>query len=250
MSLFKSKANDSDVTQEKDTLGGSRLFNSGIVDFIIESAFITFSAGGAMAFNAHLKDKVSGNIFRVLEWVTSGDEKGNKNTYTNDKGTFYLPGYNIANAITQLAADMVLQDISEDDLIVKNIKLWNGKEKKEVITEVNMVEELIGKPITVGVLKCIVDKTAKNDAGKYVATGETREENQIGKIFHTETGFTVQELKAGVEEGQDPKFRSEWAEKYTDQVQDKSSKDAKATKGAPGAATAPEKKSSLFPSKK
>ena len=55
MSLFKNKANNDDVVQEKDSLGMSRLFESGLVDFTIESAFIGFTDKGSMSFTGHLK---------------------------------------------------------------------------------------------------------------------------------------------------------------------------------------------------
>ena len=66
MSLFAKVKKGTKAKQETDSLGGSRLFDSGVVDFTIEVAFISVSAGGAMALNAHCKE-VGGAVHYVYK---------------------------------------------------------------------------------------------------------------------------------------------------------------------------------------
>lgn len=253
MSLFSKVNTNTTAPAETDSLGG-RVFDSGVVDFIIEMAYISTAGSGAMGLNVHLKEVGGNRVFKAQEWIYSGNEKGNKNTYTKDGKEFYLPGWLTGNAITQLAADRKLDSLNDDDIVKKTIKLW--RDGSEQNTEVDAIDFLIGKPVTVGVLKEIVDKTVKNDQGKYVPTGQTREQNTIGKVFHTETGFTVKELTDGATLDDEPKFRNDWAAKNTGEVKDKSTKTdinngsaAKVPPPMPSAGSATPAAGSLFPNR-
>lgn len=246
MSLFKNMKKVDEAKGDTDSLGGGGLFDSGLVDFTIESAFITESKGGATMFNIHLVDE-NKKVARFNECIVG---KTGKNTYERDGTTYYLPGWNVINAITRLSIDKELFDFDDEDTEEKTIKLWNGKERKEMPTKVNMITELVGAPITIGILRQIVDKTQDDGNGKWVPTGETREENAIGKVFHTDTGFTVQELESGVTEDDEPEFRNKWNEKYAGQVVNKAKGNADGGKsGSPTANSGEKKKSSLFGNK-
>lgn len=222
---------------DNDVLGGDRLFNTGLVDFKIEAAFMTESSGGATMFNLHLLDPITKKVFKTQECIVT---KAGNSTYKDKEGDdVFLPGYITINSICQLSIDTELHDFGEDDTEIKTIKLYNFTDKKEVPTQVEMVTEMVGADITIGVIRQIVDKT-KNMAGQgepadYQPTGETREENVIGKVFHMETGFTIQELEAGANEGDTPEFRVKWAEKNTETYN--RAKGANANNGKSGAPT-------------
>lgn len=239
--LSKLKKVDGANGADNDVLGGSRLFDTGLVDFKIEAAFIQSTDAGSQSFNIHLLDPITKKVFKAQEWIVS---KKGSNTYERNGEVNYLPGWITTNSICQLTIDKELHELDEDDDIeMKTVNLWDSTAKKELPTEVPMIAEMVGKEITIGVLRVIVDKTAKGDDGLYHPTGETREENQIGKVFHQETGFTVQELLAGATPGEDtPEFRTKWAEKFTETI-DKSTKDVKAPKSAAAKAPAANKKS-------
>ena len=211
---------------DNDVLGGSRLFDTGLVEFTVEAAFMTESKNGATMFNIHLLDPLTKKVAKFTECIVT---TAGKSTYQDKDGEdVYLPGYITINSICQLTIDTELHSFGEDDTDMKTIALWrDGGEKP---TEVEMVTEMVGKQITIGVIRRIVDKTEKNpgfdsskrkhktDNPEYIPTGETREENAIGKVFHTETGATVQELEAGFQEGDTPEFRTKWAAKNTETV--------------------------------
>jgi len=214
------------IKAERDSLGGSRILESGLVEFNIEMAFLGKSKGGANSLTVHLKS-ASGESMRNTQWITSGDAKGGKHTYTDKNGDEqYLPGFNIGNAMCLLAGGIELSDVEPEE---KTIKLYDFDVKAEVPTKVQVITEIVGKPILIGVVKQVVDKNVKNDQGVYVPGGETREENDIDKLFHAESGLTVAEIIAEVEE---PVFRDQWAEKNTGKTR------MKAKGAATGAATA------------
>jgi len=232
MGLFKRQK---DAAEEKDVVGGSRLFDTGLANFVIEQAFFTESGGGATAVNIHAKCMDTGKILKAQEWVASGDAKGNKHYYEKDGNIHYLPGFLIVNSICQLATDFELFDLDEEDedhIQMKTVNVWNTEAKAEKPTSVATIMPLLGTKITLGVIRQIVDKT-KQDGDQRVPTGETREENIINKAFQHETLLTVQEIKAGEDEGV---FVQKWKDTYNETI-DKSKGAGKggdgATSGAP-----------------
>ena len=228
-----------DVKEDGDFLGGFGVLESGVVDTTIELAYVTVADGGAKALNCTFKT-TDGRTLRQQFWMTSGTAKGCLPYFVNQKTLEkkFLPGYTIASHICLLAAGKRIATLPTED---KVINLYSYKESKEVMTKVDMVVDLLGKPITLGVIKQLVDKTkatGETDAnGKavYVATGETRAENEVDKVFRTRDGLTVAEITAKATEA---KFKGQWAAKWEGQVRDKSTKSAGAA-GTAGKFTPP-----------
>ena len=224
---------DNDIQTETDSLGGFGPLDTGLYDFKIKYAYYTTARSGAIGFNLNLVGSKNESLKQTL-WVTSGTAKGGKNYYTSKNGAkHYIPGFVTANGIALLAAKKKIGVLATEK---KTIMLYNGTEgvKKEVPTEVDMIVDLVGKDITLGVQRQIVDKTRLNDAtSKYEPTGETRDENEIVKVFHPINGKTVAECIAKAETGE---FKQKWADKWTGVTRDKSTGTG-AVSGAPGAAT-------------
>ena len=224
---FGSMETGADIKDDGDFLGGYSPFESGLYDFIVELAYLTTSAGGARCLNVVLKD-TTGKELKQQFWYTSGTSKGCKNFYLNNSGEKqYLPGFIMAQHLSKLTTGG--KDFAPGQLVVetRTIKLYNAEAKKEVPTEVAMCTEMLGKPVTGGVIKRIVDKNKKSDqtdaSGKivYLPTGETRVENELVKFFRTRDRMTVTEILGKAEQAA---FAEKWAAKWTGQVEDKSSK--------------------------
>lgn len=243
MSLLKNLETKAGVEGEKDILGGGGALDSGLYDFTIKVAYVTTSSGGALALNTIFD--YNGKEVRQQFWMTSGNDKGNKNTYTKDGKEFYLPGFITANSLALLT---VGKEISQLDLEEKTIKLYDFEAKGEVPTKVQVFTELTGQTVTAGVQKQTVDKNI--DSGQvdgngrkiYVPSGETRDINEVVKFFRIDDGLTVPEIEAQVTEA---KFKNDWDAKYTGKTINKAkgSKDG-VTAGAPSAGAKPTK--SLF----
>jgi len=227
------------VEGDSDVLGGS-VVDSGIYPCVINVAYVDESKGGAKSFNLHLTtDK--GQAIKQTLYVTSGKAKGCLPYYERNGKKQFLPGYNQANAVCILTLD---REISEMDTEEKVVNIYDYEAKKELPTKVAMITDLLNQRVDVGIIKQVVDKNAKNAAGIYVPTGETREENEITKVFRASDGLTVNEIKAGETK---PDFRAKWAKKFTGTVRNKAKGAAEgSTAGAPKTSAAPAETASLF----
>lgn len=229
MSLLSGLTTDDSIANEKDSVGGNRVLDTGIYKLKVNWAYIGKSDGGALALHASFKTE-AGQDVRQSFWMTSGKEKGCKNFYEKDGQKHYLPGFIMANALCLLA---VGKEISQLETEQKVIPLYNSVAKAEVPTKVDMLTDLIGQEVLAAVMKQKVDKTKKNDAtGQYEPTGETREENEIDKFFRARDRMTTAEIRAQAETAT---FIDTWAEKFKGQVRDKSKGTAAAgSTGMPG----------------
>lgn len=245
MSLLASLATDSSIAEEKDSVGSGGPLESGIYKATVAMAYLTKSAGGALGLVLNLKTDGNREIRQTL-WMTSGTAKGCKNYYeTKDGEKQYLPGFNHANSLALLTC---AKEISQLETETKVVNVYSAEAKSEVPTKVEVPMDLLGKEIIVGLIKQTVDKTKKNDAtGIYEATGETRDENEIDKLFRAKDNMTTAEIRAQAETAT---FIDTWSTKNTGVTRNKA-KGASGTPGAPkaaGAAPAAAKKptTSLF----
>ena len=213
---------------EKDTLGGG-IRESGVYDFLIKQAYLTESQGGAMAVNL-VMEQVGGGQFKQQIYISSGRAKGQKFTYT-DKRTGDerpLPGYSQINSICAMAADTEFNKVEPEN---KMVMVYNHTQNKEVATEVPVIMELLNAPITLGILKKVENKRTKV-GDEYVTTDETRELNEISKVFRTEGRLTAAEIVAGMNTGE---FVDKWEAKNKGKTVDKVDKNIKSQLGTPGA---------------
>lgn len=227
MSLLKNLTSDSSIANEKDVIGGSRVIDSGLYAAKVTLAYVQKASSGALGLVLAIKTDEGGKEVRNTLWMSSGDAKGNKNYYEKDGEKHYLPGYLLANSLALLT---VGKEISELDTEPKVVNVYNPEAKAEVPTKVDMVMDLVGQPIVAGVIKQVVDKTKKDDAGQYQATGETREENEIDKFFRARDRMTTAEIRAQAETAA---FATAWSEKNTGQVRNRA-KGVSGNAGAPG----------------
>lgn len=235
------KKNDQ-AADEKDVLGGGGgILDTDIYATKVELAYLSTSGSGALALNLRLKTD-EGREIRQTIYMTSGREKGLKNTYEKDGETHYLPGFLLADSLGLLTVGKEIGDLVAG-AEKKVIKLYSFEAKAEVPTEVPVIQELMGQEIYAAVMKQIVDKNAKGDDGVYRPTGETREENEIEKFFRARDKMTTAEIRAGAEEAS---FFNTWKEKWAGEVKNKAKGAAQGgTAGAPKT-SAPKPTKSLF----
>lgn len=249
MGSLSNLATPSDVkTDVEDRLGGYVPLDSGLYKMNIDLAFLKPSPSGAIGFNIHYSND-TGQTLRETLWVVSGDAKGNRNYYTNQKGEKHLlPGMQVANALCERAIGKELSTLDDEE---KVISLYDPSLGAETPTKVRMVTDLLtkvsGKQVILGVKRNVVDKNVKNDAGEYVPSGETREENVVDKVFSADNGMTRAEQDGG---STDAVFIQQWEEKWKGVTTDRSTKNVPAanvpggTVNTTGAAAQPTK--SLF----
>lgn len=208
----------SGIEAETDKLSGSfKVLDSGIYTATIEHAYFDKSSGGALSLNLSLKTEEGTSLKHPL-WVTSGNAKGNLTYYTTKDGKKYnLPGYNQANSLSEILTGKHISDLEPESKI---LNIYDFKARAEIPVKKEVITEFTGETIQVAVLKQLVDKKTKDDAsGEYVATGETKEVNEINKMLNKD-GLTITEIK----EGKSNNFKQQWLDKFEGTVQDKSTK--------------------------
>ncbi len=224
-----STANDTDIAGEKDSVGNGGVLESAIYLMTVNNAYLDKAKSGALGLHLFLETEQGQEIRQTL-YVTSGDKKGNKNYYENQRGEKnYLPGFLHANGLCLLTEGV---EIAAMDTEEKTIKVYSPEAKAEVPQKKDVLVDLIGKQVYVGMQKQIVDKRAQADDGSYYATGETREENEIDKLFCARPEaekMTLTEIQAKAEEAA---FFATWEAKFAGKTRDRSTKDA-GTAGAP-----------------
>lgn len=233
MSLLANLSTDSSIAADKDTLGGTGPVDSGLYNCTIAMAHVNKAASGAMGLVLTLKT-AEGKEVRQTLWMTSGTAKGGKNYYEKDGEKKYLPGFIHANNLCLLT---VGKEIAQLDTEVKVINLYSPEAKAEVPTKVDVLMDLLGKEILVGLIKQTVDKTKKDEAtGMYVATGETRDENEIDKLFRAKDRMTTAEILAQAETAT---FADSWEQKWAGKVKDRAKGAAGGLPGVPKLGGAP-----------
>ena len=232
MSLLSGLTTSNDIAAEKDSVGGGSVLDSNVYNFTVKLAYLQKAASDALSLVVHLTTEDNKEV-RQQFWMTSGKEKGCKNYYVDKKGDKqYLPGFNMANSLCLLT---VGKEISQMETETKVVNVYSKEASAEVPTNVEMLTELLGKQVLGGLIKQVVDKNVKDAAGNYVPSGETREENELDKLFRERDGKTTAEILAQAPEAV---FIETWKKKWVGQVRDRTTKQA-GTAGAPKAGAAP-----------
>lgn len=237
------------LEESGDRLGGGALLESGVYTGIVTLAYAGKSqATGSDAQFVTVHVKVGNTELRETHYVTT---RAGDNSYPDKKDASKkhpLPGFTNVDDLCLVTTGFGLADQEMEEKVVN---LYDFEKKADVPTNVPVLTSVLGKEVTVAVLKQTVDKQKKNDAGDYKNTGETRDQNIADKFFHSETRRTVTEIKQGIEEAI---FIDAWEAKNSGKTINKAKGgDGKAgAPGAPGAsagAAAQKPKTSLFGAK-
>ena len=152
-----------------------------------------------------------------------------------------MPGFATIDSLAQIVLG---KSIVSCDSEKRTINLYNFDTKSEVPTEVDMLVELIGKPVCAAVLYQIQDKNSKNlQTGAYEPTGQTYSTNTIDKFLSPDERKTAAEIANKIPAD----FAEKWLAKWKGQIDDQSTEVKSAgLKGAPVASGDAAPKSSLF----
>ena len=222
MSLFNKLTSDG-LEESQDRLGGFSPFDSDIYIGTIKVAYAGTSSGGATSVSVVVD--ADGKEYRETFYVTN--KKGENFFISQDKKKVPLPGFTVVDDICLIASGKPLANQETEETV---INLYDFDAKKELPKSVPMLTDLVGQKIALGILKQLENKNAKNAAGEYEPTEETRETNVVDKVFHPEMKLTVAEARNGKE---DPEFWDKWVEKNKGTVRDKTEKKAGGNAGAP-----------------
>lgn len=244
--IFDGVDSNATVNEESDRVKGQKQqpLDSDIYNLIVVHAFAKKSTGGAMGVHVLLKNE-EGREIKMTEYITSGDKKGNKTFYEKqvDGKTeqFNLPGFTMIDNLCQLTTGKSVLALGSEK---RTIKLYDFDAKADKPTEVDMLIDLVGKPVCGCVLHQIEDKTKKNDvSGEYEPTGATYATNVINKFLDPQGRKTAIEVAKGL----NADFQTTWLEKWKGEINDESTEVKGAgNAGAPAATGAGATKAPLF----
>lgn len=235
------------MEEARDVLGGFVTYPSDVYLMTILNAYATTSQGGAKAMN-YIFQKEDGKEYRETIYATSKtgktyfhpkDKDGKEDTTKKQP----LPGYTHVNDIAMMTVEKELKELTFED---KMVKVYDSDQQKEIPKSVPVAVELLGKQVKVALLQVRENKNVKQ-GNVYVPTAETRDTNQIDKVFHPTLDITMSEARGTDKK---PEFMAAWLEKNKGVLRDKTKKDG-VKSGKPGAGNKPtegaaEKRQSLF----
>ena len=207
MSLFASIQNANIQTKEEDVLGGSRTVPSNVYPAGIKLAYLDAAASGAICVVFDFAMLVNGKERNHKETIYISNK--NKEFTYKDKQSGEdkpLPGFVTVDSICKAVTGKSITELSTEK---KMVKVYDYDQKAEVPQEKEVLMDLIRGKLELGIIEAIVDKNVKTDNG-YVPSGETREQNELSKVFN-EDGLTQLEKESGATEA---KFKAAWVEQY------------------------------------
>lgn len=210
--LFGSLTNDG-LEEATDRIGGFQPFDSGIYTGTIKLAYAGESQGGAK--NVTIVVDMDGKDYRETIYITN--KKGENFFYNKQdpKKKVPLPGFTTIDDICLVTTGKPLCEQPAEDKVVN---VYDADLRREVPKSVPMLVDLLGKQVSLGILRQLENKSEKDGAGNYIPTADTRETNAIDKVFHTETKMTVAEARAS--KGH-PEFWITWSERNAGVTRDR-----------------------------
>jgi hypothetical protein len=224
----------------------SRIYTSGVYPMKIKAAYMSTGATGSLSVK-FVCETPEGREFNTAQCIQSGDAKGNKAYFVSGGKKVMLPGWRIVHDILGLTAGIEMDDLDTEE---KTIKIYDYDVKKEVATEVDMITDLIGEAVYMGIQEVRKIKQVEGDNGWEDTKGDDLAvaiNNEVDKVFSIEDKSTLAESKAGDDS---EATCTKWEKVNTDKVKyKKGAKDAekKIASGdtGGGSAGAPAKKSGI-----
>ena len=210
MSIFSAVQNANLTTKEEDVLGGNFTVPTNVYPAIIKLAYVDKSAKGAI------------NVVFDFAILANGKERNHKETIyiSNAAGSFTYKDKKTGEdkpsmgfvTVDTICKAITGKSITQMTTEKKLVKIYDYTQKAEVPQEKEVLMDLVRGKLELGIQELTVDKTVKSDTGEYVPTGETRDINELSKVF-TEDGLTLVEKEAGATEA---KFKAAWIKQYAD----------------------------------
>jgi hypothetical protein len=198
MSLFTDDVSNINDKATAETSGYSPL-QSNTYPVKIKYAYVEKSKGEALGLNI-VATTDTGVEYKETFWMTSGKAKGCKRTFIDKQGNEqFLPGYKHANSLAKIATGKSIDGMVPEQKIINK---YSYDQKKEVATPVNMLMDLLGKEVILGIRLKTVNKRVKNGSG-YVDSPELKSENETDKIFRASDKKSLYEIENSVEEAKD-----------------------------------------------
>lgn len=225
MSSLASRLKESSQVQRKDVVGGYTPLESNIYMGTIKHAYLFVSEGGSTGCTLEI-EWADGSKFTPTVYVTN---KAGETTYTDrNKNVRSMAGFDLVNDICMISTEAPLSaQETEEKTIQRKV------DGRDAAVEVEVLVDLIDKPVCLAIIKQKSFKQTKAPDGTYVDTTEVRLSNEVIKAFNPAENeaerVTVTEALNEIEEAV---FYHDWLKQWKGKESDRTS--GKAAK--PGAA--------------
>jgi len=211
MSLFGNLKSEG-LEESQDRLGGFQPLETGVYTGTIKMAYAGQAASGARSIT--LLFDAGSREYRETIYITNKKGENWFLNKDNNSKRVPLPGFTTIDDICLVTSgDPLADQVAEE----KMVKVYDVEAKKELPKSVPVLTGLIGKTVSLGIVKTRENKTVKQ-GDEYVATAEDRFVNTIEKVFHTETRMSVVEARNSIEK---PAFWDAWEERNKGVTRDK-----------------------------
>ncbi len=237
--LSKFKLSDAvKIEKAADSLGGgSFILESNIYPFKVDIAYIDKSSFGSTTLEVRYEG-VGDNKKSYRESIPLTDNDGNFEVKDKDGTLRPYYGFTKANALLQVLIGKELHEVETREAVVK---LYDFNAKAEVQVPREVLTELKGLPVQLGITKNVNNKKVLvGKEWKPDPTGAIKEVNKTHTAFRYVDMMTAAEIERDATEA---KFKEKWLEKFEGTTQGKVVPVAGgAVAGVPGAAAPDELK--------
>lgn len=237
--LFGSLSSEG-LEEAQDRLGGFTRLETNSYDAIIKVAYAGQSPKGARSVTFEFD--IEGRDYSETIYITNrqGENfyaaKDKDGKETGKKAP--LPGFTTVDDICLVTTGEPLMTQPSEE---KTLKIYDPEQRKEMPKSVPVLTDLIGKQVTLGIVKTIENVSESDGNGGYVTTDKTKEVNSIDKVFETQTKATVVEAKRAAEKSEELSavFHAAWIEKNAGKTRDKTTSSQGGQSGRPGSSRGP-----------
>ena len=211
--LFKNLKTD-DLEESTDRVGGGfEALPTDIYELSIKAMYAGQSEGGAQ--NVTILGEINSKEYRETVYITN--KKGENYFLDKDdkKKKIPLPGFTVIEDICLLTTG---DGLSDQDTETKALKVYNPKERKEVLTDVEVISRTIGAKVKVAITRTKQFKQEKGDSGEYKDTDKVITVNNIDKVMSADDDRTVVEYRQEIETAE---FAKTWLERFQGKDKDK-----------------------------
>lgn len=244
MSIFGGATTEG-LEEVQDRIGGAVIRDTDAYDAKVKLAYAGQSDGGAKNIT-WVFEMPDGQEYReTIYWTNKKGENWFKNKQDPSKKV-PLPGFTVCD---DLCLATTGKPLAEQETEEKQVLIYDFDQKKELPKAAHVLIDTLDQPVTLGLVRQTVNKNVKQ-GNEYVPGPDSKDENIIEKVFHTETKLTMVEAK---QQAETAAFYPSWVERNKGNTKDRrKNKDGSSggTAGAPGgppqAGSAPAPKTSLF----
>jgi hypothetical protein len=214
--MFDTLKNDGLEAAEDRLGGGGFIVDTDAYKAKVEMAYGIISSKGAkgVAFTFLLE---GGKKYQETVYVTN---QAGENFFLNkdDKTKKVpLPGYTTVNDICICITE---KGLSEQTLEEKTVNVYDYEQKKDLPKNVPVLVDLLGGEVILGIVRNLENKSVKDGAGNYQPTADTRETNNIEKVFEVNTKMSIVEATNGKTAAE---FHDKWLERNKGNTRDRRS---------------------------